>query len=308
MHALSAKKSPPSKNQASSTVSDKSTSRATSAATALPPPTTPTPSALTVPEVATKPAKDATTSVTGMVTPAIPPRLLALRSALTTRLGSHRTRDAYTCSCATSADFAEIAELRFQVFCRPLAKGRDTYRERALRNLLIRHAGGSVCLVAKKAMAGGTPGPVVGSLEITQQSFGMGNDTRVPGESFYMTEVAVYPEMRRQGIATALIDRAEQLAMDQGQVDTLSLHVDAKNVPARKTYLAAGFVETDETIYSRAFAYRLGLCTGALANVHHILMCRRVPRPKSSGEELVLQTPAASSSALACDASGSVDK
>jgi len=59
-----------------------------------------------------------------------------------------------------------------------------------------------------------------------------------------MTEilnVAVLPEMRRRGIAKALLEKAESIAREKGH-DALCLEVRASNTPAKELYTSFGFI------------------------------------------------------------------
>lgn len=55
--------------------------------------------------------------------------------------------------------------------------------------------------------------------------------------------VSVHPQWRRQGVATALLDRAVEVAREGGILRRFSLKVFSKNLPARRLYDSLGFVE-----------------------------------------------------------------
>jgi len=62
----------------------------------------------------------------------------------------------------------------------------------------------------------------------------------LPGE-LYIATLAVSPEHRRKGIATELLNRARQLAKNEGL--TCTLHVSAENTKAIALYETTGFMK-----------------------------------------------------------------
>ncbi|HHY34705.1 MAG TPA: GNAT family N-acetyltransferase [Firmicutes bacterium] len=60
---------------------------------------------------------------------------------------------------------------------------------------------------------------------------------------FYITSIAVYPEFRGRGIATALLLDAEKRALD-AECRRLVLDVETENLPALNLYKKLGFRET----------------------------------------------------------------
>jgi len=127
---------------------------------------------------------------------------------------------------------------------------------------------------------------IVGTLECSTHEFDGAPFRGYEGESFYVTEVAVAPYMRRQGVALKMIRAAEQLAVDRG-MRMLYLHVDAHNEAAIRLYLRAGFQRVEETIETFNFASALGLLSGSFANAEHMLLAKKVDHlaPSASGGE-----------------------
>lgn len=76
--------------------------------------------------------------------------------------------------------------------------------------------------------------------DLKKETFG---DETTPGE-YYLDTLAVWPEFRGQGGATALIDGMNQRA--QSASLPLGLLVDKKNDRARRLYEAVGFVKVGE--------------------------------------------------------------
>lgn len=56
----------------------------------------------------------------------------------------------------------------------------------------------------------------------------------------HITNIAVLPEYRRQGVATMIIDKISQLAIEKEMIG-LTLEVRTSNFPAKKLYTKLGF-------------------------------------------------------------------
>ena len=67
-----------------------------------------------------------------------------------------------------------------------------------------------------------------------------------PRTSFYVDSLATAPDLRRRGVATALLAEAERLAL-AGGLDSVSLDTWADNQGARALYARAGFDEVAHT-------------------------------------------------------------
>ena len=68
-----------------------------------------------------------------------------------------------------------------------------------------------------------------------------------PGTYALVAELVVRDGFRRQGIARALLDRAERYACDHGASE-LRIMVLSENTPARSLYLREGFAPYKETL------------------------------------------------------------
>ncbi|HEY42160.1 MAG TPA: GNAT family N-acetyltransferase [Dehalococcoidia bacterium] len=69
----------------------------------------------------------------------------------------------------------------------------------------------------------------------------------VENDEFYISNLAVFEEYRGQGIATKLLDRAEEMAAAKG-LRKLSLYVEIDNHHAKKVYEKRGFQEVKKVI------------------------------------------------------------
>lgn len=79
------------------------------------------------------------------------------------------------------------------------------------------------------------------------------------GRLFVVSSVAVRPAYRRVGVAQALVERAQQFAVEQGR-DRVTLDVLAHNTPALRLYEKLGYTE-----YHRFRVYELPVLPAALA-------------------------------------------
>lgn len=61
-----------------------------------------------------------------------------------------------------------------------------------------------------------------------------------PIKCIYVSDIAVYPDFRRGGVAQALIKEAENYAKEKG-IEYIRLSVMPKNTPARELYNKIGF-------------------------------------------------------------------
>lgn len=79
---------------------------------------------------------------------------------------------------------------------------------------------------------------VTGTVELSQrQAFPW---QPMKPKHLYLSNLAVHPEFRRQGVAQQLLKTSERVALDWGFQD-LYLHVMEDNLPARHLYHKAGF-------------------------------------------------------------------
>ncbi len=66
--------------------------------------------------------------------------------------------------------------------------------------------------------------------------------------TWYLMVVSVFPEYRGQGLGTALLAKAEELARSSG-VGSMALIVESANAGALKLYLRSGFIEWSRRPY-----------------------------------------------------------
>ena len=174
---------------------------------------------------------------------------------------------------ASPMDDVDIANLRLSVFSDFSPEMQSQFCFRSCQALAHRRTHGAVCLVA-------TPPPqtvrpiLLGSAECSYHEF---SSTRLgrrrpQGSLLYLTEVAVHPSARRQGIGAKLLEAMDVLAA-QKDIETLFLHVDVSNHVAMSLYEKCGYQRTDEKdpIY-REFTTSLNLHPGATrGRTHHLL-------------------------------------
>ena len=80
-------------------------------------------------------------------------------------------------------------------------------------------------------------------------------DGPVPGAA-YMRNIVVKPELRRQGVGTAMLDHAIQVAKDMYR-KTVALRVDPANAPAVSFYRKAGFTTVATVVSKKSGKLRL---------------------------------------------------
>lgn len=99
---------------------------------------------------------------------------------------------------------------------------------------------------------------VVGIMDLSTHVFKLPTHSLRPDEGVYLTSLAVHPDHRRQGVATALVEAADERAR---QVRALSvmLHVECDNLDAICFYEAARFTRIAENPRYRQFARALSI-------------------------------------------------
>jgi len=116
----------------------------------------------------------------------------------------------------------------------------------------------AVCLVAvdaasqagKRSLADGA---IAGTVELSLRypPFWSAHRQRY----LYISNLAVHPDYRRQGVAKRLLYVCEQIALDWGYTD-LYLHVLDNNDSARQLYRQTGFMDTSTDFRLSAFLFR----------------------------------------------------
>jgi len=181
---------------------------------------------------------------------------------------------------ASPMDDVDIANLRLSVFSDFSPEMQSQFCFRSCQALAHRRTNGAICIVA-------TPPPqkvrpvLLGSAECSYHEFkGTRLGQRRPqGSLLYITEVAVHPSARRQGIGVKMLEAMDILAA-QKDVETLFLHVDVSNDVALALYEKCGYQRTDEKdpIY-REFTTSLNLHPGATRGRTHYLLFKNIRVP-----------------------------
>ena len=181
---------------------------------------------------------------------------------------------------ATPMDDVDIANLRLSVFSDFSPEMQSQFCFRSCQALAHRRAQGAICVVA-------TPPPdkvrpvVFGSAECSYHEFTgtkLGR-RRTRGSLLYITEVAVHPSARRQGIGAKLLDAIDAVA-HQKEIETLYLHVDVSNEAAIALYKKCGYRLTDpsEPIFQE-FTKLLNLHPGGTRGRSHYLLYKNLRVP-----------------------------
>jgi ribosomal protein S18 acetylase RimI-like enzyme len=198
-----------------------------------------------------------------------------LRKSLPRSLSMNTGRNELIVRIAFPEDDLNIAHLRLSVFSDFTSEQVKQYRLRACEVLNSRKLRGASCLVVST-----NPSPtksvqnVAGSLEISTHEFD-GTDLgslRPKGSILYVTEVAVSPSLRQNGIGTILMKGLDKIALMQN-IETIYLHVDITNTAALRLYEKAGYEILDrENPIFKQFTTKLNLHDGATkGRIHHLL-------------------------------------
>lgn len=119
---------------------------------------------------------------------------------------------------------------------------------------------------------------IVGSLECSTHEFiGTELGIRRPLDNIlYLTEVAVSPKTRRNGVGKLLLKGIDELARKRN-VETLYLHVDVENIAACSLYKQAGYeiLDSKNKMYAQ-FTTKLNLHDGATKGRRHHLMHKKL--------------------------------
>ncbi|MGY6529051.1 MAG: GNAT family N-acetyltransferase [Cyanobacterium sp.] len=117
-----------------------------------------------------------------------------------------------------------------------------------LRDRIYSNNSDYCCLIAVIPATTTEKEKIVGTLEISLRKIsGWSNKQKSP----YISNLAVKKEFRRQGIATQLLEKCEEIAHNWGHKN-LSLHVLAENKTGQTVYLQNGYtIKQEETnLYS----------------------------------------------------------
>ncbi|WP_069790097.1 GNAT family N-acetyltransferase [Cyanobacterium sp. IPPAS B-1200] len=117
-----------------------------------------------------------------------------------------------------------------------------------LRDRIYAHNSDYCCIIAVIPATTTEAEKIVGTVEVSQRRlYGWTQKQKFP----YISNLAVKKEFRRQGIATQLLKKCEEIAQNWGH-DNLSLHVLAENKTGQTVYLQNGYtIKQEETnLYS----------------------------------------------------------
>lgn len=133
-------------------------------------------------------------------------------------------------------DLQEVVNLRVDVFYPELRKIRS-FNHKILDKLKQRRERGAQCLVVEDS------GDIVGTIEFSPSDFeGTSMEHVGYDRKLYLMDLAVRPDLRRQGVATALLKEVEAYALENDYRD-IYLHVEVGNESARNLYIRNGFIE-----------------------------------------------------------------
>jgi ribosomal protein S18 acetylase RimI-like enzyme len=194
--------------------------------------------------------------------------------------------DSLAIRLAAPADDMDIATLRMSVFSDFVPDLQAQFCARSCHAIAARRLRGATCLVATKLCprlnCADRASIILGSAECSFHEF-FGSELgrrRAHNSILYLTEVAVNPSFRRQGIGSKLLQAIDELATRRG-IETLYLHVDVKNVGALRLYEKAGYrvVNSSDPMYLD-FTTSLNLHPGATrGRVHYLLYKDLIPKP-----------------------------
>lgn len=193
--------------------------------------------------------------------------------------------DNVTVRVAKSVDDLCIASLRLSLFSDFSAHMRQAFCSRSCHVLDSRRNQGAACVVATIPIRASDTSDrtdiIVGTAECSIHEFygtSLG-ESRLQDSILYITEVAVSPTIRRQGIGSKLMKAIDEFAKARG-VETIYLHVDVANEKAYSLYEKAGYkkVVSDDFFY-KEFTKSLNLHDGATKGRNHYLMHKNMRQP-----------------------------
>jgi len=191
--------------------------------------------------------------------------------------------DDVTVRVATPVDDVDISCLRLSVFSDISPEMQSQFCARSCQAISSRRLRGAQCVVATASRKYSETGSniLLGSAECSFHEFyATGLGQRRPQRSIlYVTEVAVHPAARRQGIGARLLHAIENLAQES-ETETLYLHVDVSNRGAIALYEKAGYhrVDSDNPMFME-FTTSLNLHPGATRGRDHHLFAMDLQDP-----------------------------
>ena len=75
---------------------------------------------------------------------------------------------------------------------------------------------------------------------------------QLKNDELFISNLAVFKEYRRMGIASRLLEKAEEMAIEQ-DLDKLSIYLEIENVNAKKFYEKLGFHEVNKAVFPKKY-------------------------------------------------------
>ena len=94
-----------------------------------------------------------------------------------------------------------------------------------------------------------------GLLNLLKMLYRLKLNRHFPGtedDELFISNIAVFEEYRGKGIATKLLDKAEEIAIEKG-LNKLSLYVETDNLHAKRVYEKRGFKEVKKAVLPESY-------------------------------------------------------
>jgi ribosomal protein S18 acetylase RimI-like enzyme len=94
-----------------------------------------------------------------------------------------------------------------------------------------------------------------GLLNLLKMLYRLKLNRHFPGtedDELFISNIAIFEEYRGKGIATKLLDKAEEIAIDKG-LNKLSLYVETDNLHAKRVYEQRGFKEVQKAVLPESY-------------------------------------------------------
>ncbi|GKY94586.1 hypothetical protein MPSEU_000424200 [Mayamaea pseudoterrestris] len=187
---------------------------------------------------------------------------------------------------ASPRDDMDIASLRLSVFSTFPQDVQSQFRSRSCQAIYNRRLRGAVCVVATLKDS------VIGGAECSFDEF-RGTQLgrrRLPSKVLYITEVAVNPLVRRQGVGIKLLKAIDKISEANG-VESLYLHVEVNNGAAISLYKKAGYRSVGDDPMYLEFTTSLNLHPEATRGRKHHLLYKHLHEPTWAPDTLAATLP-----------------
>jgi ribosomal protein S18 acetylase RimI-like enzyme len=94
-----------------------------------------------------------------------------------------------------------------------------------------------------------------GLLNLLKMLYRLKLNRHFPGtedDELFISNIAIFEEYRGKGIATKLLDKAEEMAIEKG-LNKLSLYVETDNLHAKRVYEKRGFKEVQKAVLPESY-------------------------------------------------------